>query len=101
MAIDLFCYSSFLLPQVKKALSALPIQYQDLFTNQFLISEAMPLTDAEKEIALEHGLNAQCLFLIHVNDKQAIGSLPAVVAIVKNSLGDANVVILFENEYRQ
>jgi len=25
----------------------------------------------------------------------------AVVAIVKNSLGDANVVILFENEYRQ
>jgi hypothetical protein len=36
-----------------------------------------------------------------VNDKQAIGSLPVVVAIVKNSLGDANVVILFENEYRQ
>jgi hypothetical protein len=50
------------------------------------------------------GANKQGLFsvaLIHVNDKQAIESLPAVVAIVKNSLGDAHVVILFENEYRQ
>lgn len=100
MAIDLFCYSSLPLPQVKEALSPLLLQHQELFSSKFLISDVGQSSDVGKEVALEHGLHAQCLFLIRVNDKSARGLLPTVVGIVKNALGDSNVVILFEGEDR-
>lgn len=101
MAIDLFCHSSLALPKVKEALSQLLVQHQELFSNKFLISDVRQSTDVGKEVALEHGLHAQCLFLIRVNDKSARGLLPTVIDIVKNALGDSNVVILFENEDRR
>lgn len=101
MAIDLFCHCSLPLQRVKEALSPLLSQHQELFTNKFLISDVRPSTDVGKEVALDHGLEAKCLFLIRVNDKSARGSLPTVVDIVKNALGDSNVVILFENEDRR
>ena len=100
MAIDLFCYSSLQLPQVKEALSRLFLQHQELFANKFLISDVRQSSDVGKEVALEHGLHAQCLFLIRVNDKTATGLLPTVVGVVKNVLGDSNTVILFEGEDR-
>lgn len=101
MAIDLFCYSSLPLPQVKEALSQLLLQHQELFVNKFLISDVRQSTDVGKEVALEHGLHAQCLFLIRVNDKSATELLPTVVDVVKSALSDSNVVILFENEDRR
>lgn len=101
MAIDLFCYSSLSLSQVKEALSPLLLQHQELFVSKFLISDVGQPSDVGKEVALEHGLHAQCLFLIRVNDKSATGLLPTVVDIVKNALGDSNVVILFEGEDRR
>lgn len=101
MAIHLFCYSSLPLPQVKETLSVLLLQHQELFTNKFLISDVGQSTDVEKEMALEHGLHAQCLFLIRINDKSATGLMPTVVSIIKNALGDSNVVILFEGEGRR
>jgi hypothetical protein len=101
MAIDLFCHSSLPLPHVKEALSPLLLQHQELFANKFLISDVMLSSDVDKEVASEHGLHAQCLFLIRVNDKSATGLLSTVVDIVKNALGDSNVVILFENEDRR
>lgn len=100
MAIDLFCHSSLPSPQVQEVLSKLLVQHQELFANKFLISGVRQSTDVGKEVALEHGLHAQCLFLIRVNDKSARGLLSTVVGIVKNALGDTNVVILVENEDR-
>lgn len=101
MAIDLFCHSSLPLSQVKDALSLLLLQNQELFANKFLISDVMLSSDVDKEVALEHGLHAQCLFLIRINDKSAMGLLPTVVDIVKDALSESKVVILFENEERR
>lgn len=101
MAIDLFCHSSLPLQRVKEAISSLLVHHQDLFANKFLISDVMLSSDVDKEVALEHGLNAQCLFLIRVNDKSATGLMPTVVDMVKDALSDSNVVILFENEDRR
>lgn len=61
----------------------------------------MESTDIGKEVALDYGLHAQCLFLVRVNDKSATGSIPTVASILKDALGDANVVIFFENEERR
>lgn len=101
MAIDLFCHSSLPVPKVQEVLSKLLVQHQELFANKFLISDVSQSTDVGKEVALEHGLHAQCLFLIRVNDKSARGLLSTVVGIVKNALGDTNVVMLLENEERR
>ncbi|MBI3713184.1 MAG: hypothetical protein HY253_09520 [Burkholderiales bacterium] len=101
MAIDLFCYSSLPLLEVQKVLSTFHIQHPELFSGHFLISEVSQLTEVEKEIALGHGLLAQCLFLIRVNNKSELGLMPTVIDIVKNTLNNSNVVILFENEERR
>lgn len=87
--------------QVQEVLSTLAVQYKELFASKFLISDVTKSNDIDQEVALEHGVHAQCLFLIRVNDKSALGMLSTVVGIVKNALGDSSVVILLENEERQ
>lgn len=101
MAIDLFCHSSLTLPFVKNVLSTLRVEHKDMFKNKFLISDVTRSSDLDKEVALEHGLKAQCLFLIRVNDKSATILLPMIVDMVKAALGEVNVVVLFENEERR
>ncbi len=98
MAIDLFCHSSLPLPHVKEMLSVLLMRHQELFASRFLISDVRPSSSVDKEVACDHGLDAQCLFLIRVNDKSALNLLPKVVDLVKDALSDSNVVILLENE---
>ena len=79
-----------------------------MFTDRFLISEVRDLTNPENysasvevEIALEHGLKASCSFMVSLNDKSVADLLSVVEMIIKNALGDSNVLILFNNEERR
>ncbi|MDI6527333.1 hypothetical protein QMA71_17490 [Pseudomonas otitidis] len=108
MAISLFCYSSRAADDVKGILDSLIMQHRDFFAEKFLISSVdelrSPTTYSDSvlvEIALEYGMRASFLFLVGLNDKSAAGLLPAVEAIIKNALGDSNVLILFNNEERR
>lgn len=101
MAIDLFCYSSLPSLQVNERLSSLRLLNQDLFEDKFLVSDAKPSSEVGRKTALEHGLHAQCLFLVRVNSKTSTELLPRVLDVVKSAFKDSNVVILFENEYRR
>ena len=101
MALDLFCYSSLELAKVQEILTAVKIKHVELFAHKFLISDGRETTEVGKEIALEHGMHAQCLFLIRLNDKEVSYRYHEAVVIIKEALGDANVVILFEGETRQ
>lgn len=105
MAISLFCYSSRAAEDVKGMLDLLTAQHRGLFVEKFLISRVNDLKNpttysdsVSVEIALEYGMSASCLFLVDLNDKNAADLLPTVEAIIKNALGDSNVLILFNNE---
>ncbi|MFE1572854.1 hypothetical protein [Comamonas odontotermitis] len=101
MAIDLFCHVSRSAGDVTDVLELLLAKHQEFFEKKFLISKATESSDVGKEVALEHGLHARSTFLIRVNDKSAVGQISKVADIVKDAFGDANVVVLFENEERQ
>ena len=101
MAIDLFCYVSKPSADVQAAVNLMANQHQDLFSSRFLISRVSEANQAHKEIALEHGLDAKCVFLVRLNDKSAAELLTSVEAIIKSALGDDSVVILFDNEIRR
>ncbi len=108
MAISLFCYSSRAADDVKGILDLLTVQHRGLFAERFLISWVKDLRDTDDyydsvavEIALEHDMRASCLFLVDLNDKSAANLLSTVEAIIKNALGDSNVLILFNNEERR
>lgn len=108
MSIDLTCYSSLSAEEVQVILDDLSNQHQGLFTARFLIYKAKNLINTDNyydsvglENALEYGLNARCRFSISLNDKSVADLLPTVEAIIKNALGDSNVLILFNNEERR
>lgn len=108
MSIDLVCYSSLPPEDVKGILDLVTAQHRGLFVERFLISWVKDLRDADDysssvavEIALEHGLRASCSFRVGLNDKSAADLLSTVEAIIKNALGDSNVLILFNNEERR
>jgi hypothetical protein len=98
MAIDLFCYVSGPLSGVQSIVNLMSTQHQGLFSTRFLISEVWEANETQKEIALEHGLGASCVFLIRLNDKSAADLLSEVELVVRNAFGDNDVVILFNNE---
>jgi hypothetical protein len=108
MSISLFCYSSRAAEEVEIVLDLLSVQHSGLFAEKFLISSVddlkNPTTYSDSvsvEIALEHGTRASCLFLVALNDKSAANLLSTVEAIIKNALGDDNLLILFNNEDRR
>ena len=98
MSMDLFCYSSKSSDEVGRIMSLLADQHKELFAKRFLISQVREAGAIQKEIALEHGLHAKSIFLIHYNDKSAVDLSSDVVQVVKTALGSSDVVILFENE---
>lgn len=83
-------------------------QHPGLFNQSFLISTVTDLRNPENyydavgvEIALEHGLHANCSFLVSLNEKSVANLLSTVEMIIKNVLGNSNVLILFNNEERR
>jgi hypothetical protein len=105
MSIDLVCYSSVSLEEVKEILELMAAQHRGLFARRFLISRIDDLRNPTTysatipvEIALEHGMRASCSFRVALNDKSAADLLPTVEAIIKSALGASNVLILFNNE---
>ena len=108
MSIDLVCYSSLPPTDVKGILDLVTAKHQGLFVERFLISKVKDLRNTDNyydsvavDIALEHSLNASCSFMVSLNDKNAADLLSTVEAIIKNALGDSNVLILFNNEERR
>jgi hypothetical protein len=98
---SLFCYVSVPCTEVQLITDRLRSQHRDLFESRFLIYPVKNVTLVGKEIALEHGFVAQCLFLVGLNDKSASSLLSQVERQIKETLGDENVLILFNNEQRR
>lgn len=98
MAMDLFCYSSMPFDEVRKITDLVAEQHQELFAAKFLISQAREAGAIQKEIALDYGINAKSIFLIHYNDKLATDLSPSVIEIIKTAFSAGEFVILFENE---
>jgi hypothetical protein len=101
MAIDLVCYASKPLSEVDKMLDCISTEHLDLFSSQFLISKVFETNEIQKEITLEYGLHASCWFLVRLNDKSVAGLLSSVEVILKNAMGDNNVVIFLNDEIRR
>lgn len=98
MAIDLFCYLSTTTGHAQEMLDMLTGECVELFSEKFLISPVREANAFHKEIAFEYGLNANCIFLVRVNDKNEVGLLPKVEALIKTTFGNGKVIILLENE---
>jgi hypothetical protein len=107
MAVDLFCYSSLPIEHVAKAIDSLVVQHPGLFYRKnsvrearFIIYEVSEASDIDKEIALEHGLNAACEFMISLNDKSASDLVRTVLFLVRTVLGAENVIIMSDGALR-
>ena len=96
--MSLFCYSSMPSDEVRKIIDWVAEQHNELFSSKFLISQVREAGAIQKEIALDYGIHAKSIFLIHYNDKSATDLSPDVVEIIKAALGAGEVVILLENE---
>ncbi len=100
MAIDLFCYATEPVAEVQRKIDLLSAQHKGLFTKRFLIYKAGNANQTHKEIALEHGLNANSEFMISLNDKSAADLVPTVLLLIKYALGNGNVIIMSDGVLR-
>jgi len=98
MSIDLFCYVSVPTIDVQATIDLMEEKHAGLFKHKFLISKVCDTGDVQKEIAKEFGLDANCRFLVSLNDKSATDLLPTVESLIKNLFGNDNVIILLQNE---
>lgn len=98
MAIDLFCYVSTSTKEVNNILLKLRNHSSGLFESKFIIYDARSTGPVHKEIALEYSLHAHCIFVVSLNDKKSADRISEVVEIIKNSFGDKDLIILFNNE---
>jgi hypothetical protein len=108
MSISLFCYSSLLVKDVNRINREIINKHSDVFSYDFQISEIKELKKNEDyydevytEIATEYGLNAMCLFLIILNNKNSISLLAKVENIFKDAFGEKNIIILLNNEHKR
>lgn len=83
-------------------------KHPDVFSYDFEISEIKELKRNEDyydevaaDVAAEYGLNAMCLFLILVNNKNSISLLARVEDILKDAFGEKNIIILLNNEHKR
>lgn len=100
MAIDFFCYSSLTSEEAVKILDFISDGNREIFEKKFIISKVKDLRSSknyyesvEIDIALEHGLNARCSFMLSLNDKGASGLISEVLKIIKSAFGEGNIVI--------
>jgi len=98
MAIALFCYSTYSIDELACHIGALAVGNESLFLDKFIISRPRSIDEIDLEIARENGLTARSNCLISLNDKRAAALIPTVAALVKATLGEKNVVVLFEGE---
>ena len=98
MAMSLFCYSSKSSPELQKIIDLIEGRHQEIFKSKFLFSRAWDISLTQKEIAHDHGFDANSFFLINYNDKSATGLSPTVIGLIKKTLGADDVLVLFEAE---
>jgi len=97
MAVDLSCYTLAPPDDVEAALASLLTSNQEIFSRKFLISEVREANSIHKEIALEYGILAKSFFMISLNEKSAANLVLQVVDLIKNSLGEGQVIVLHGN----
>lgn len=98
MAIDFTGFVSLPTNSTNKILKLLIAQNPEIFEKKFLFYEARDINEVRKEIAGEHGLEAQCSFFVHLNDKSVADQIQKVADLFKDALGRSNVVILLLGE---
>ena len=98
MAIDLFCYTTDSSVAVEQTVDLLKKTHQGLFFERFLISDVRDVTAVGKQMALDFGLAAKCLFLVRLNDKGASDLISTVTFVLKTTFGIDKLLILHEGE---
>lgn len=98
MAIDLFFYTSKSVHESESIMTELTARYPAYFPDKFLVSNMRTPNPISHEIALEYGLDAQCIFLVSVNDKGFAASIGDVAKLLKDAFGESETIVLFNNE---
>ena len=98
MTLDLSCYASDSLEEVTKTLETIRKIHSGLFDERFLLSHVWAANSVHKEIAVEHGLKAECLFLVTLNMQEFAELIPTVAFVLKNSFGPQKLIVLYQND---
>jgi hypothetical protein len=98
MAINLRCYTKLSTCVLQSKLDQVLCQHQNVFSQHYILYKARPLGIFDKEISNEFGLDPESYFYISVNNKALEIPIIKVVNIIKEELGEDNVIILLDGE---
>lgn len=96
--MHLFCYSSKPMNEVTLILEEIKRNHRYLFDDKFLISTGRETAKIDAEMVSLYGLSPKSLFLVRYNDKNFVDLSGEVVAVLKKTFGEKEIVIIFEDE---
>lgn len=101
MAVDIFFYSSLPVHEVRQRMDHLKERHPGLFRERFIISVVHESSDFDKEMGLEYGLVVRSQFMISLNDKSVADLVQTVIILVRQALGEANVIAMSDGSLRK
>ncbi|WP_417481837.1 hypothetical protein [Maricaulis sp.] len=96
MSISYFGHSALDLTQTRRRLEHLRQTRPDWFSGPLELTDARPLGPFGAEIAREFGVEAQCIFGLHLRDKTQIAALEPALDFIYEVFGTDHVVMSWE-----
>lgn len=98
MAINLRCYTKYSVSDLQSKLDAFSNKHPFVFPKHYILYKSRVLGPFDKEIANEFGLDPKSYFYIAVNNKALEISIEVMAKMIKEDLGNDNVIVLLDGE---
>ena len=93
MAIDLFGHSALPIPETQKRIVHARGHHPEWFDGPLMLSDARKLGPFGEEIARDFGIEAKCLFGIHLHQKEKSDLITPAAEYLYELFGTDNLVI--------
>lgn len=98
MSVDIRCYTKLAVPDLQVRLELLLLENPHVFPGHYSLYKANSLGPFDKEISVGFGLDPKSFFRIHANNKKFEISTDEIANMIRNELGEENVIVLLNGE---
>ncbi|EGJ4578980.1 hypothetical protein IM098_005173 [Escherichia coli] len=98
MSIDIRCYTTLTVPDLQMKLELFLLKNSHVFPKHYSLYKAHSLGPFDKDISIGFGLDPKSFFRVHANNKKFEISTDEIADMIRDELGEKNVIVLLNGE---